>query len=418
MLKPQLFSSYFLTLVLIFILLPTTIQATVIYSLPDPTAFRSYKDVANINIPVTSVVELPLDDLVVARYQFAVQDLTDDNRFIPYYFNNKLDAIPLTAETEPSTTSPNNLVDQNSLSYTEFTLTNQQPSQTKISLSSSTPIQSSALTLNLFDNVALPTHIAITANTSQGQEIIVARKKLKSTIVRFPATTADQWNITFTYSQPLRLNELTLQQDTATKTRSRSIRWLAEPGREYRVYLDPDKSVPATRGESGNLTQNKDIVSLASIPATPNDQYIIADSDQDGIPNITDNCVKVPNQDQTDLNQNDRGDVCDDFDRDGIRNFDDNCPDQPNKNQADVDADNIGDACDTEENRLTEKYSWVPWVGIGSATVILIILFIFTAYSMKKRPPDQPNETPDEPPKPPANNPPDPPQTTPPANSV
>jgi hypothetical protein len=68
--------------------------------------------------------------------------------------------------------------------------------------------------------------------------------------------------------------------------------------------------------------------------------------------------------------------VCDDFDRDGVMNSADNCPEDTNRNQSDVDADGIGDVCDPEESRITERYAWLPWVGIGLAGIVLVVLFV------------------------------------------
>jgi hypothetical protein len=75
------------------------------------------------------------------------------------------------------------------------------------------------------------------------------------------------------------------------------------------------------------------------------------DTDGDGVPDNTDNCVGVPNADQSDIDQDGFGDVCDSFscfddDNDGICNNGDNCPQTANPGQEDGDADGIGDACD------------------------------------------------------------------------
>jgi len=82
-----------------------------------------------------------------------------------------------------------------------------------------------------------------------------------------------------------------------------------------------------------------------------------ADSDEDGIPDLTDNCPAIPNPYQEDTDVDDIGDACDectDTDNDGYGNPgyaantcpDDNCPDVANPDQTDADADGIGDACD------------------------------------------------------------------------
>ena len=120
-----------------------------------------------------------------------------------------------------------------------------------------------------------------------------------------------------------------------------------------------------------------------------NEGYLIADQDSDGTTDNQDNCPAMANSDQVDANNNRIGDVCDDFDKDGVINSKDNCPDNPNRNQKDVDADGLGDVCDKQESRLTEKYPWIPWLGIGFAAVVLIILLAITARSTFKSSPNE-----------------------------
>ena len=139
-----------------------------------------------------------------------------------------------------------------------------------------------------------------------------------------------------------------------------------------------------TLGEAGNLASNEEVVRIPELFTILNPIYKIADIDNDGLPDIADNCVSIANSDQTDENNNGKGDACDDFDRDGPINSLDNCPNLPNYDQKDADGDKIGDVCDKEESRITEQYPWIPWVGIGFAGVVLIILFAFTAMTPKK----------------------------------
>ncbi len=60
----------------------------------------------------------------------------------------------------------------------------------------------------------------------------------------------------------------------------------------------------------------------------------VADSDADGVPDITDNCPGMANPGQEDGDGDGVGDVCD------------NCVSTPNPTQQDFDQDGIGDACD------------------------------------------------------------------------
>ena len=72
----------------------------------------------------------------------------------------------------------------------------------------------------------------------------------------------------------------------------------------------------------------------------------IQDTDNDGVPDDTDNCPTA-NVDQSDLDNDEIGDACDnDLDGDGVGNGTDNCSTTPNADQRDTDGDLIGDECD------------------------------------------------------------------------
>lgn len=77
------------------------------------------------------------------------------------------------------------------------------------------------------------------------------------------------------------------------------------------------------------------------------------DTDNDGVPDSTDNCRTVPNPQQYDEDSDGLGDACD------------NCPHIPNATQVDTDGDGVGDACDprpgkTDHIVLFEGFNATP----------------------------------------------------------
>ncbi|MHC4216269.1 MAG: LamG domain-containing protein [Planctomycetota bacterium] len=73
----------------------------------------------------------------------------------------------------------------------------------------------------------------------------------------------------------------------------------------------------------------------------------LCDEDHDQVLDIYDNCISTFNPDQTDMDGDGIGDMCDDdTDDDGVPDADDNCPESPNPGQEDADGDGIGDICD------------------------------------------------------------------------
>jgi len=348
------------------------------------SAFRVYKDVDNVSINAPTVIEVPFAADFIERFDFAVLDKTT-NAFEPHYFKQEtlVNEVPVSVSTVPNTGSANRMIDRDTRTYTDFILPDNAQGQAQITLSSASPITSSILTVLLDNNVALPTTVEIRALVDGQNRIVVASRKMDQQTIRFPKTTSNRWIIAFTFGQPLRISELRLNQGNATKSNNRAIRFLAQPAHSYRIYFDPDRSTRIKTGELPNLKDDKGVVKLGVAPSAPNPSYVRADVDKDGIPDTLDNCVNVANPLQEDVDRNGRGDACDDFDRDGRINSKDNCPNDPNRDQKDKDSDGIGDVCDKEESRITERFPWIPWLGIGFAVLVLVVLFSMTMRSMR-----------------------------------
>ena len=85
-----------------------------------------------------------------------------------------------------------------------------------------------------------------------------------------------------------------------------------------------------------------------------------ADCDNDTVANSVDNCPAFASLDQSDIDGDDEGDVCDsDNDNDTVANSADNCPTVVNLDQDNIDADAMGDACDVDDDNdgLIEIYN-------------------------------------------------------------
>ncbi len=93
-----------------------------------------------------------------------------------------------------------------------------------------------------------------------------------------------------------------------------------------------------------------------------------ADSDVDGVADVCDNCVSIPNPDQNDNDNDMAGDACDiDDDNDGLADTGDNCPFVVNADQANPDLDDFGSACDNCPLRYNPDQADEDADGIGDA---------------------------------------------------
>lgn len=386
-------------LALPFAALAATTAPTSAFVAPDATpkqsvisAFRYYITVSP-TISVPSVLEVPLNQDVLAFPVLAVYNVTT-SQFEPYFLNSVTKmAMPRSVEAPGAAGSPYMITDGNYATYLEFPV-HEGANRGDITLTYDKPLTASSLSFALDNYVALPQTISIIADTASGPYTVLAPSRLYQSSVTFPKTTATVWHISFDYIQPLRITEMKLNEASLGTTVSAGVRFLAQPGESYQVYFEADRSVRPVSKESGDLSTNKGVVMVGGSAPVMNPSYTPADSDGDGIPDLTDNCVSVANPDQKDSDGNGRGDACEDYDRDGIVNALDNCPNIPNQDQLDTDADGIGDVCDSFDNRITERMPWLPWAGIGVAGVVLLGLFILALkYKKEDNVPPTPNST-------------------------
>lgn len=347
--------------------------------------FRYVFNIPPVDIVVPTVVELALQEPVLSGDRVLVYENETDT-FIGSFLERKTSSanLSLQAQTNPAVFQAGQLVDENLDTAVEFVLPDEGSGRVEIELSSYEPVATSQLNLRLSQYVALPTSVAVSAEVDGKMKTVVAQKAMTSSVVLFPETVAQKFVVTFTYAQPLRISEILVVPTSPLKLVQHTLRFLAQPSYSYDVYLSPDQSVQVTTSEAGNLSDDQDVLQLGVVSVQTNPRYIPADVDGDGIRDVLDNCIQFYNPQQEDVNKNGRGDVCDDFDKDGVQNIRDNCVNEPNRNQADEDGDGIGDVCDGEESRFTERNTWVPWVGMGMASLVILALFTLVALNTRK----------------------------------
>jgi hypothetical protein len=201
-----------------------------------------------------------------------------------------------------------------------------------------------------------------------------------SGMISFPQINGTNWSVSFTYRQPLLISEISLVDAFPVPSAvTPVISFLAQPGQSYRIFMNPDATPLVNPGqEFPQITSTQVAKRVTGSVPHANLYFVPSDDDLDGLSNRRDNCPRVANPLQEDVNLNRVGDICEDVDFDGTMGNIDNCPHITNSSQRDSDGDGIGDACDTQENRFTEAYPFVPWVGMGIALCVILGLLFYS----------------------------------------
>lgn len=281
------------------------------------------------------------------------------------------------------------LSDNDPLTYSEFSVDSEAETNTvSLTLEYDDTIETRKLVFTRDINVELPRYVTVSyKDIATGEmRVILNRAAVTNSSIPIPSVESQLFEIEFEYDQPLRLTDIRMVESDKEEGRTEIV-FLARPGETYELYSQPEGTIPVyVEPESGNI-RSDDIETLLveSSAVSPNPAFFSPDDDEDGIENRFDNCVNVKNEDQKDADDNGIGDACEDFDKDGIINSSDNCPDRANKNQIDTDGDGLGDACDNEESRLIEQYAYLPWIGLGIGSIIIIILFAVTIRSQRNK---------------------------------
>ncbi len=274
-----------------------------------------------------------------------------------------------------------NLIDGNLNTYQEYKI-GENNNEATIILETKAPITSESTFLNMPRNSRLPDTVKISYEEIPGKNVVlVAETKLNSMEIKYPKTTSKKWFYEFKYSQPLRISEFQINFDPKILFRNYKIKFLVQPNSEYTLYYRPFTEIPELNSTvkiypNTNVKKYPDFLQPVIIGKLISE---IQDEDGDSVVDSIDNCLEYPNREQEDANFNGIGDVCEDLDFDNVVGYIDNCPSIRNPDQRDTDADKLGDACDKEESRFTEKYPFIPWVGMGISLFVVLTLFFLSS---------------------------------------
>ena len=338
-------------------------------------AFRTMYDLGSFDITVPTVIKIPITNELRVQ-QMAINEIPSQQHIysnvrieeipVPYYVIS--DGVTLARTQDQVEVFPEAfLYDQNYSSYVQYDIPSEGTHETTWTLRYEMPVKSQLLEYVFDKNSALPSTVSLSIVKNGVKQILVATKPFNNDTLlslRFPETTAQEWMLTFSYDQPLRILELGLSLSPVSTIESYLLQFLARPDNHYYLYADPETNAQIYYGEQPNFSLISNTLSFSLPNALANPYYQPSDQDSDGIIDQNDNCPRISNPDQFDINANGKGDACEDFDGDGILNRADNCPDHPNSSQRDSDGDKIGDQCDPDESRLTERLAWLPWAGI------------------------------------------------------
>lgn len=361
-------------------LIGTLISGTVVAQTPnqsDLSIRSSFRNMKQIMVPesvsVPTVIEMPVTNAEIQQWPYVLFD-TSTQRFVRIIQRSTRQTTPARI-TQGITLLPN-LTDALMGTYVDFAAESDSTT-TVLSYDAGTFINSSQLKIDLDQYSKVPSAVAL--YTDEGTKALVSTDtKLTDGSIYFPLTGAQHWEIRLVHSQPLRITGISLVPAYSTQGQSYAVRFLAVPGHMYYMYMNPNTGAPQPYVEYADLESNTGVAVIPESPTVSNPEYVKGDRDFDSISDDSDNCPDLANPDQTDTNNNRKGDACEDFDRDSVMNINDNCQNASNITQQDADGDGYGDVCDPEESRITERYWWLPWLGIVVGFGVVVSIFATT----------------------------------------
>lgn len=143
--------------------------------------------------------------------------------------------------TNPVVDNPSALFDDRQETFASFEVTRGETNQAEIQITTEEPLSVAWMQTSLAQGVTSPNTIEIVAEVD-GQERIVLAETRFDFRVNFPETRSDSWTIRYTYTQPLRINNILLDEMVVPTLMSQEIEFVALPNTTYQILADPQTS--------------------------------------------------------------------------------------------------------------------------------------------------------------------------------
>lgn len=286
--------------------------------------FRVYGEIRTTDTPpVSGRVQVDITEMRedLSSQNMAVYDVRRD-RFESFQFQERTGQSKVgiqDIQTTPVLDNPTALFDDRQQTFASFEVRRGETNQAEVRITTDEQLTVSWLQTSLTQGVESPERIEIEAIVD-GQERIVVADTGFDFRMNFPETRSDTWIIRYTYSQPLRINNILLDEMVVPTILNQEIEFVALPNTTYHILADPQTPRRVSR-KSPHTNYTEDSQELVLDSWNPNPAY----------------------QERQSREQSEQS---------------------------------LAQETDTEPSYpLVARYPWLPWVGIGAVALTLAGLF-------------------------------------------
>jgi hypothetical protein len=236
-------------------------------------------------------------------------------------------------------------------------------------LSYQKPISTKLFKYNYSENVLKSQSLEITLIDGEQNKSVYDKVFNVNGYAAFPETLGSNYKITFYHSKRLQLSEVGFDYPQGEVKFNSRIEWLGEPGKKYTLFYEPEESTLSLYDNRLSKATDKPIEAKLE-ESKSNDLFTEQDTDNDGVPDVRDNCKDQPNPEQVDVDKNNIADICEDRDLDSVVDFNDKCIVSAKPEDVGV------DGC--KKTILPDNTRWLIPVGFGIALLTMAGVVFFS----------------------------------------